>query len=64
MRWPLKWLRPVETALNTYHALYTVQTAMQRLDGDALAKWNSENSRTVQAALAIQQLRDELENDG
>jgi len=62
MRWPLKWLRPVETALNVYQAMSSVTTAMGRLKGDALEQWNKENAKTVAAALAIQRLRDDLEN--
>jgi hypothetical protein len=62
MTWPLHWLRPVETALNVCRILTSVNEAMDRLEGDALDRWNRKNGRLVKAALDIQRLRDRLEN--
>jgi hypothetical protein len=62
MEWPLKWLKPVETALNVYNALTAVNDATSRLEGDALVKWNERNKRTLQACLSIHAIREELEN--
>lgn len=62
MHWPVKWLLPVETALNVYDTLTAVNTAMSRLSGEQLASWQAENSRIVKSALEITRLRDELEN--
>jgi hypothetical protein len=62
--WPLKWFMPVQIASNTYDTLTAVNRAMSRLDGEALDKWRSENGRLINAALTIQQIRDELEQDG
>jgi hypothetical protein len=63
MEWPLKWFIPVEVALNVYHTLTAVNTAMSKLKDDALTKWQSENSRLIDAALHIQAIRDGVEND-
>ena len=57
--WPIRWFLPVETALNVYEVLTTVNRAMSNMEGDALAKWNSDNRRIVDAALAIQKVRDD-----
>jgi hypothetical protein len=64
MTWPLKWFRPVQTALNTYDTLTAVNRAMSHMEGDALRKWQSENGRLIETALDIQRMRDELESDG
>jgi len=37
---------------------------MSNMEGDALTKWNSDNRRLVDAALAIQKIRDGLEEGG
>lgn len=62
-QWPLKWLTPVEAALNVYNALTAVNDAINRLEGEALEQWNQRNARTVQAALDIHAIRDELESN-
>jgi hypothetical protein len=62
MSWPLSWFRPVQTALNAYDTLTAVNRAMSHLEGDALRKWQGENGRLIETALAIQRLRDELES--
>lgn len=54
----MRWFLPVETALNVYEILTTVSRAMSTLEGDALDKWNRDNRRLVDAALAIQAIRD------
>lgn len=61
MTWPLRWLHPVETALNVYDTMSAVTSAMSRLKGDDLDKWNSENARLSRSALAINRLRDAME---
>lgn len=63
MSWPLRWLTPVETALNVYNTLRAVNDAMSRLEGDALYEWQTRNKRVVQSALDIQAIRDEVEGD-
>jgi hypothetical protein len=71
MQWPLKWLTPVQIAMNVYDTLTAFNAAMERFSemngkarADAERKWMAKNGRLVQRALAIQRLRDELENDG
>lgn len=64
MRWPLRWFTPVEAALNTYEVLTSVKQAMDRLEGDALAKWQKQHARSVRMALAIERMRDETADDG
>lgn len=64
MQWPARWLLPAEVALNVYDTLRAVNQAMANLDGERLSKWNAENGRLLKTALAIQKLRDGLENDG
>jgi hypothetical protein len=61
MTWPVRWFLPVETALNVYEVLTTMNRAMSTLKGEELAKWKLANSRLVQAALDIQANRDERE---
>ena len=61
MTWPVRWFLPVETALNVYEVLTTMNRAMSTLKDEALTKWKSENNRLVQAALDIQANRDERE---
>lgn len=62
MRWPLKWFTPVETALNVYGVLTSVKSAMGRLEGEALAKWQTEHFREVRMALSIERMRDETDD--
>ena len=62
MQWPLRWLLPVETALNVYNALNAVNDATSRLEGAALEQWRQRNARTLEAALNIHAIRDELES--
>jgi hypothetical protein len=62
MEWPLKWLKPVETALNVYNALTAVNDATSRLEGAALEQWRQRNKRTLEAALNVHAIRDEMEN--
>ncbi len=61
MTWPVRWFLPVETALNVYEVLTTMNRAMSTLKDKDLARWKSENNRLVQAALDIQANRDERE---
>ena len=61
MTWPVRWFLSVETALNVYEILTTMNRAMSTLKGEELTKWKSENNRLVQAALDIQANRDERE---
>jgi DNA replication protein DnaD len=61
MTWPMRWFLPVETALNVYEVLTTMNRAMSNMEGEELAKWNSDNRRIVDAALAIQKNRDGIE---
>ena len=61
MTWPVRWFLPVETALNVYEVLTTMNRAMSTLKGEELAKWKLANNRLVQAALDIQANRDEIE---
>jgi hypothetical protein len=63
MKWPLRWLRPVETALNVYEILTAVGQAMSTLKEDRLEKWRQENQRLIKQSLDIQRVRDELESD-
>lgn len=65
MNWPLRWLLPVELALNVYETLTAVGWAMSNLEGDSLTRWQAENTRLTKAALEIQNMRDgiETEND-
>jgi hypothetical protein len=64
MSWPLKWLIPVETALNVYNTLTAVNHAMNTYEGEHLAKWQTANARLVQSALDIQAIREEVEASG
>lgn len=61
LSWPLRWVRRVEMALNVYGALTTVGRAMSMYENDtnALAKWQRENQRLVDAVAEIQRMRDE-----
>lgn len=63
MQWPLKWLRPVDTALNVYYTLKNVGDAMSKLEGKALAEWQGRNQRLLDAAAAIAAIRDDVEGD-
>jgi hypothetical protein len=56
MQWPLRWLRPVETALNVYNVMTAAQRGM-KLEGEALKKWKKDNKRLLQAALDIEAIR-------
>jgi hypothetical protein len=66
MHWPLRWLTPVETALNVYQTLSSVKRAMSNYSDnpEALKKWNERNSDIVQAALDIEAIRQEIEDNG
>jgi len=61
-QWPLRWLKPVSTALNVYEVLTAFNRATSRLKGADLAAWKNENNRLVKAALDIERVRAELEN--
>lgn len=54
----MRWFGPVETALNVYEVLTTVNRAMSNMTGEALEQWNRDNRRLIDAALAIQKVRD------
>jgi len=64
MQWPLKWLRPVETAMNVYQTLTAVNSAMKRMEGEALTKWKTDNARSVRMAVDIERLRAAMDEDG
>jgi hypothetical protein len=61
-QWPLRWLKPVSTALNVYEVLTAFHRATSRLKGDDLAAWKNENKRLVKSALDIERIRSDLEN--
>ena len=64
MQWPARWLIATETARSVYDTLTAVNRALNTLEGDALDTWRNENSRLLDAALAIERLRNEGEEDG
>jgi hypothetical protein len=63
MRWPLRWLIPVEAALNVYQTLSSVKRAMHTYSNnpEALARWQEQNGRLLEAALDIEAIRNEEE---
>lgn len=60
MRWPVRWLLPMETARDAWEALTAVNQALSTLHGDRLEEWRKSHSWEIEKALEIEALRTDL----